>query len=53
MRARRMRDRTGAWPPVETAIMSGARLTTAGMMKLHSSGQSTTLTGICRSVASA
>ena len=50
--ARRARSRraacrasAGAAPPVEMAMVIGARSTIAGMMKLESAGRSTTLTG--------
>ena len=44
---------TGARPPELTAAITGERSTTAGMMKLHSAGGSTTFTGRPRAVASA
>jgi len=41
----------GATPPLEIAITSGERSTSAGTMKLDSSALSTTLTRTCRSRA--
>jgi hypothetical protein len=46
MASRRRRARIGAVPPVEMPISTGSRSTTAGMMKVQSSGRSTTLTGM-------
>ena len=49
--ARSARASAGAAPPVEMAMVIGARSTIAGMMKLDSSGRSTTLTGRLRCCA--
>ena len=43
--ARSRRASAGAAPPVEMAMVMGARSTIAGMMKLESAGRSTTFTG--------
>ena len=45
------RARTGAAPSVAIATVTGARSTMAGMMKVESSGASTTLTGMPRALA--
>ncbi len=44
--ARTARANTGAVPAVDTATVTGSRSMIAGMMKLDSSGASTTLTGM-------
>src|SRR5574340_12287 len=43
---RSMRVSTGEAPPLEKATINGERSRMAGMMKLHSSGSSTTFTGM-------
>ena len=43
-----MRASTGDSPPLETATMIGERSMIDGRMKLHNSGLSATLTGMCR-----
>ena len=51
MRARISRASTGAAPSVPIATVTGERSTMAGVMKVESSGASTTLTGMPRAVA--
>jgi hypothetical protein len=46
--ARSRRASAGAAPPVEMAMVIGARSTIAGMIKLESLGRSTTFTGTQR-----
>ena len=49
--ARMRRASAGAAPPVEMAMVTGARSTIAGMMKLDRRGRSTTFTGMLRCCA--
>ena len=49
---RKFRAKTGAPPPVDMAISTGDRSMIDGVMKLHSSGWSTTLTGVLFACAS-
>src|SRR5574340_88787 len=49
---RSRRVSTGEAPPLENATINGERSRTAGMTKLHSSGSSTTFTGMLRARAS-